>query len=89
MDNVYLNFEIKSKPNEADVIMEQYKIGMVLIGMSIIHSNKKQSENGNSSNKEENIPVDENVNMITKAIAPVLLPMINNLAELNLTDDDE
>jgi len=72
MDNIYLLTEIKecSKHNP-EVLEAQYKCGMVLIGMFLL----KELEE-----KEESIY--EKIYEVTKALSPVLLPMINNFRRL-------
>jgi len=73
MDNIYLLTEIKGRSNMDSKMLEaQYKYGMVLIGMSLL----KELEE-----KEESIY--DKIYEITKAISPVLLPMIATLGALN------
>jgi len=72
MDNIYLLIEIKGRfKSDPKVLEAQYKYGMVLIGMSLL---KELGE------KEESIC--EKIYEITKAISPVLLPMIATLGTL-------
>jgi len=75
MDNIYLLTEIKGRTKTDPRILEaQYKYGMVLLGLSLIRA----FEGG--ENEEESIS--DKISDITKAIAPVLLPMISTLGEL-------
>ena len=87
MDNIFLNFEIKDNVDDTDVISEQYKIGMVLIGMSLIHNQSKSGNVDSKGNNNDDLPLDELINNVTKALAPVLLPMINQLSDLRIIED--
>lgn len=75
MDNIYLLTEIKGRVNvEPKILESQYKYGMVLLGLSLL----KALEEENNSEK----PISEQIDKITKAISPMLLPMIATLSEL-------
>ena len=73
--------------DDADIIAEQYKIGMVLIGMSLIHNKSKAKDDKIEDAMEKDLPLDELINDVTKSVAPVLLPMINQLSDLKTIDD--
>ncbi len=74
MDNIYLLTEIKGRINVSpDILKLQYKYGMILIGLSLIKS--FEGEKGEES-------ISEKIGKITRAISPVLLPMISSLNEL-------
>jgi hypothetical protein len=78
MDNIYLHSELKSKSKtEPDILKSQYKFGMVLIGLSLLNSFEKE-------NKEDSddLDIENEVSKVSKAIAPMLLPMISALGEL-------
>ena len=73
MDNIYLLTEIKGRfKSDPKVLEAQYKYGMVLIGMSLL----KELEE-----KEEEF-IYERIYEVTKAISPVLLPMLATLGTL-------
>jgi len=73
MDNIYLLTEIKGRFKTDPKILEaQYKYGMVLIGMSLLKELEEKEEES----------VYERIYEITKAISPVLLPMIATLGTL-------
>jgi hypothetical protein len=75
MDNVYLLTEIKGKTKVDPKLLEiQYKYGMVLIGISLLHSYNKKNSDDKATYKM--------IFEITKAISPVLLPMISSLSEI-------
>jgi len=73
MENVYLLTEIKGRTKiDPNILKAQYKYGMVLIGISLVKAlEEKEGES-----------VYDKIAEVTKAIAPVLLPMIATLGEL-------
>lgn len=74
MDNVYLLTEIKGRINiEPQILESQYKYGMVLLGLSLLREFEEDESEESVYDKIENI---------TKAISPILLPMITTLGEL-------
>jgi len=77
MDNVYLLTEVKGRTNiEPDTLKAQYKFGMVLLGISLLRALKEESD----SEKEGSVY--DQISKTTKAIAPILLPMITSLGTL-------
>jgi len=73
MDNVYLLTEIKGRfKSDPKVLEAQYKYGMVLIGMSLLKELEEKEEES----------IYEKIYEVTKAISPVLLPMIATLGTL-------
>jgi len=76
MDNIYLLTEIKGRfKSDPKVLEAQYKYGMVLIGMSLLKELEEKEE-------EEEESIYEKIYEVTKAISPVLLPMIATLGTL-------
>ena len=85
MDNIYLKSELKESKEDPEMMKARWKYGLVLIGMALLHDNiqGKQSgetEEGERLDQEENIG--NKVDQFTRAIGPVLLPMINSLGTL-------
>ena len=73
MDNIYLLTEIKERfKSDPKVLEAQYKYGMVLIGMSLLKELEEKEEES----------IYEKIHEVTKAISPVLLPMIATLGTL-------
>jgi hypothetical protein len=77
MDNVYCITEIKSRiKNNPEVLKAQYKYGMVLLGLSLIKSLEDEKEN------EEDESIFNKISNISKGIAPMIIPMITALGDL-------
>jgi hypothetical protein len=80
MDNPYLLTEMKSSRVEPKLLESQFKIGMTLIGISILHEYEKQ--HAEEKNEEESVL--DKIFFFTKSISPVLIPIIANLGNLEL-----
>jgi len=72
-DNIHLLNELKGAKGNEELIREQYKVGMLLLGMSVIHEMGKDAD-GDS--------VRERAAHVTSAAALVLIPMIRHLGNL-------
>ena len=83
MDNVYLLSEQKSNSKINPKLLDaRYKYSMVLLGIALIKDNEtidisKESENDNGSN------IYEKISYFTRAVSPILLPMISGLGGLH------
>jgi hypothetical protein len=78
IDNIHLLTEKKAN-NLVDVklLEARYKYGMVLIGLALLREDLNLEDNS-----EKEIDKFELIIQITRAISPVLLPMISGLSEL-------
>ncbi len=89
-DNKALQSELKFTKLPALVVRKQFEIGMVLIGMAILHDEKSRRESdGNPASKDEEDTVENRVLETTRAVAPIVLPMIQSLGELATDEKDE
>jgi hypothetical protein len=84
MDNLYLVNEQKSSKKDADLLEACFLYGMVLVGIALIHDDleresQKDEDNFNTDENEGKNNIEEKVEDFTKAISPILLPMIENL----------
>lgn len=90
MDNLYLKSEKKSSKRDPKIMDACFIWGMVLIGIALIHDDIQERKDLEKKEDEEttelkSIHIQDKVENFTKAIAPVLLPMIENL---NVFDED-
>jgi len=82
MDNAYLQTELKSRvAAEPNILEAQYKYGLVLLGLSLIRALEEEDATGKIPNGVEMYQIIERV---SKAIAPVLLPMIATLGQVEV-----
>lgn len=90
MDNLYLRTEQKHSRVDAKLIEARFEYGMVLIGLGLLYENirnQKSSSNAESEDDaEEKSDVFGTIERDTKAIAPVLLPMIEHLGGLEIDE---
>jgi len=84
IDNLYLLSEIKvAKSSDFELINAKYKFGMVLIGLSLLNNDKELEK---EEDIDENESVYTKIEKITKALSPMLIPMIDSLGSLEIKD---
>ena len=81
MDNEYLRAERRSTPRKKDLFDAQWKYGLVLLGLGLLREPEGEAPESAEQNDER-----ERVATMSDAIGPVLLPLINELGELDLDD---
>lgn len=93
VDNIYLKSEMKPKNQDSEVVSARFVYGMVLLGLALLQEEKQAEEliskaeaNGHERDND-NTPVEDRVEVFSKAVSPVLLPMIDYLGALNLDDE--
>ena len=90
VDNIYLKTELKASSMDPEVTEARFVYGMVLLGLGLLHQEAQvkkaeydYAEDGlDGTSKQTNI--EDRVEEFTKAVAPVLLPMIDYLGSLDL-----
>lgn len=90
MDNVYLRTEQKSKKTDSNLLGARFKYALVLIGLAMLNGESQMSDNGKAPQQDtgdDHLPVTERIGAVGRAIAPVLLPMIDSLADLEDIED--
>lgn len=89
VDNVYLKTYMKSNPKEASSMKLRFSVGMTLVALSIIHQNKnkKKSTEDSEDMQTDTTDINDLVEQMTKAIAPLLLPIIEGVSQLKADDE--
>ncbi len=82
VDNFYLKHELKSGGVDADVLNAKYVYAQVLLGLSVINYDNQNNE----AIHEENSFIEDKIESFSIAISPVLLPIINELGGLELSE---
>jgi hypothetical protein len=78
---------------EPEMAEARFVYGMVLLGLSLLHQDvqerepQSEPEDGPDSKIEQGC-IEDKVEELTKAVAPVLLPMIDYLGDLDLNSGD-
>lgn len=92
-DNRALQSELKFTKLPAQAVRKQFEIGVVLIGMALLHDDKSRREakakHGDAEESDDTSAVDERVKTFTRAVAPIVLPMIQSLGDLGDEEMDE
>jgi hypothetical protein len=85
MDNAFLRAELKVLRQDVDTRLYEarFKFAMVLIGLALI---KNDMENEQPAENEQINSIEENILYISKALAPIVIPMIENLGSLQLDE---
>jgi hypothetical protein len=88
MDNVFLKSELKPTGEEVEVLKARWKYGLVLVGLALLHDDFQTRNTRNLDDTEDAedssvVSIAAQVERFTKALAPILLPMINSLGTLD------
>ena len=83
MDNIHLLTEKKANSKIANKLLDaRYKYGLVLIGIALLNDHKNSQNNHQNEDRSVEINVYDRIIYISKAISPILLPMISGLGDL-------
>jgi hypothetical protein len=88
MDNNSLRTEMKYSKQHPRLLEAKFKYGNVLLGLAMLHQYGKNKELNQKANNDEEQQTDvhDGIRKVTEAMAPVLLPMIDQLAGLDEDD---
>lgn len=82
MDNIHLLTEKKANAKlDSKLLDARYKYGMVLLGIALLKDNEESLKNGELKNNGED-SVYNKITYLTKAVSPILLPLISGLGDL-------
>lgn len=86
MDNVFLKTELKAAGDEIELVRARWRYSMVLVGLALLHDEAKKPKKKSEEVKEEESgqTIEKRVERLTRALAPVILPMIESLGALEL-----
>lgn len=79
LSNTFLLTEMKYGKGESSLLEAKFKYGNVLLGLAMLHEDENKSDETN----EADWNVSEQIKAVTRAVSPVLLPMIDQLSGLN------
>ncbi|MGQ0623245.1 MAG: hypothetical protein ACT4PP_01110 [Sporichthyaceae bacterium] len=77
VDNKYLLHSQKARPDNADVLKKQFIYGFVLVGLALLQEHHKQQVEDDAE------PVEDHVLRTTRALGPILIPMLQAIGTLN------
>ena len=91
-ENNVFKLELLSAKLPQAVIRKQFEIGMVLVGLSLIHDNRQgMGSEQKGDDKDGGWEFKSIVKMVSRAMAPVILPMVQGLGkwEQNIVDGSD
>lgn len=95
VDNTALKTEMKYSKQDPRLLEAKFKYANVLLGLALLHeggkSTRKTEENSASqaADAKENPTPEDQIRVFTEAVAPIVLPMIDQLAGLEETELEE
>ena len=81
LSNTCLVTEMKYQKVDPRILEAKFKYGNVLLGLAMLHDDENNKEKRNDQEKE--ISVQDQIRLVTSAVSPVLLPMIDQLSGLS------
>jgi hypothetical protein len=97
MDNVFLKSELKSSKEDIELVQKRWQYALVLVGLALLHDDKQKSQSRVGKQKDGawqeadsdqdesgSEQIDQRIEALTIALAPVLLPMIESLGALDI-----
>lgn len=98
LDNDSLKTEMKYSKQDPRLLQAKFKYGNVLLGLAMLHEEEtrhRQERNGaqlrpdETQNGEDRRSVQDNIRDVSSALAPVLIPMIDELSGLEESDFEQ
>jgi hypothetical protein len=89
IDNVYLRTEQKRSKEPPELLERRFVCALVLIGLGVLQEGRRLEELAPEADEEESaVRPEQKVDEFTRAVAPLLLPMIDGLGAITLDDFD-
>lgn len=82
VDNSSLRTEMKYSKQDARLLEAKFKYSNVLLGLALLHDDEKTSSDQQRDADDERENVQDRIRRVSSALAPVLIPMIDQLAGL-------
>lgn len=95
VDNIYLRSEMKPVGADAELLRNRFIYGNVLLGLALLHQEEldkksrqdRSTEEGNDEDEEPSeVNIEDRIAQFTRAVAPVLLPMVESLGGLDIAE---
>ena len=89
VDNLYLKSELKTGGGDVQLKKARFINGLALVGLAVLYDEeqrkaKSERENDSSNAELEEPNIEDRIERFSRAMAPVLLPMIESLAALEV-----
>jgi len=91
VDNAYLRTEQKRSSTEANILEARFVYGLVLIGLGVMQvdaeTNNVDTSDGTADEDSVEPPsIEDRIGTLSRGVAPVLLPIIESLGDLEIDD---
>ncbi|MDD5640012.1 MAG: hypothetical protein PHX53_00070 [Syntrophales bacterium] len=90
MDNVYLKKELKLAGDNLEIVRKRFIYGLILIGLALLQQelqkSKKKIPQEEGKEENDNDDIAKKVEEYSCAVAPVLLPMIDYLGNIEVDE---
>jgi len=88
IDNKYLRIAQKESKSDAGLLEKQFIYGLVLIGLAILQdeTHRRSQQPDGKGDSETDPGVEELIAKTTRALAPILLPLIEAIGSLSIDD---
>jgi len=86
VENLSLRAEMKDSKRDVVLLKKKFVWGNVLIGLALIHESKRVPRKANAEENANVVDVFAEIDGVTQAMAPFLLPMIEHLGSLSEQD---
>ena len=84
MDNIYLQHEVKQDLASKLELESYYQMGHTLIAISLIYD---EEQNKTKSETEKSSEIEDNIESFSRAVAPILIPMIKEFGDMDLKSE--
>jgi hypothetical protein len=82
LDNKYLLHSQKERTTSADLLEKQFIYGLVLVGLALLQDHQRRAKDSKVDGADEAESVENYVTRTARALAPVLLPLIQAIGSL-------
>jgi hypothetical protein len=90
VDNLFLKTEMKAPKADVALLKARFTYGMVLTGLGLLQQDmeKHPKKNGEAEGEDDDAveDIETRVDQVTKALAPIMLPMIDSLGALEVDE---
>ena len=88
VDNKFLRIVEKESKDEPKALKAKFVYGMVLVGLAILQDSRSIVTTSDSAHEDDGSHIEKVVETTTRALAPILLPMLESIGALDMSEDD-
>lgn len=87
-DNRALRYELANNRKLGSAAKKQFEVAITLVGLAVLHDGTRTETVPETKEGESEETTADRVKRMSRAIAPVLLPMINSLSDIGQFEED-